>query len=613
MFGIIIENPNHYLLMANEWKAVAIQSFQLAMQWLGPGPVNLIFGRLFIPDFGVWMNGGIPIYAALAAALGFLHFLKAKRWNPVKALGATVSAFFGAIFDFIRLPLGLRRILAIAKVAALEALRGQVLYVFGLFLIPMAFAGWYLPKTPEGTLLYLVGYLNTAITYTLLPMAAFLVAMSLPKDIQSRIIQTVVTKPVRRLEIVIGRIVGFTAVFTLVLALMAGASLAYLWGQLTPDEREKYWVARAPIYANSMPLEARQQAIDQIMVDRKDFTRAAAEKAIESNEGAYSLMFKRKEGWQSQGMNVGKEWYGQRWHIPGSYNGTASAAFGFNFDQRAVGIVQDEKSGKKFVRVFAECDIFKTNKGDARREEGVGKDFEKSGVFGQITVKGGGGPDYVMPFSASHLRAVELLVPAEHFSNGRVEIWLRCLTPSQFLGVGRSDVYFLTRETSFAANFLKGMSSIWLKLFFLIVVAVAASAALKGFVAVLATVSVFTLGSFWQFLAEIVDPRKRAKSGGGPLESLYRLFTQSNQVTPMDDSIFSKIVITVDNGILTIMEKAAFLVPNLADLDTIEYVARGIDLPWALVVRNGLFVATFALPVILAGHLVLKHRELAAS
>ena len=631
MFGIIIENYNHYLLMARDASEVWAQFLRLvAYRWFGRGPLILAFEHRFEPNLRYWLEGGVPIFTLLALLLGFLYFSIVQR-NPLTGLALTFKAFFGTIMDFLRLPFGLRRILALAKVAAKEAIRGQVLYVFGLFLLPMAFAGWYLPKVPDGKLLYLVGYVNTAMTYTLLPMAAFMVSMSLPKDIQSRVIQTVATKPVRRLEILVGRIVGYTAIFSVVLALMAVASLLFVYGQLTKKDREDYWLARAPIYANRMPAEARKSYMDGASADfkeaqakamagapkdaalpsREDVEKAARDYAEASvPKDGMPMMFRRKEGWDVKGLNVGKEWFGQRWHVPGAYNSQAVAAFGFEFDKRNLEVASYQ--GRNMVRVFVESDIYKSNKGDARREEGVGKNTEKSGVFGEITVKGAG-PNFVKSFPADHLRALVLYVPPEIFGDGKVEIHLRCLSPGQFIGVGHSDVYFLTGEASFAANFMKAMLSLWLKLFFLVTVAVSCSAALKGFVAALATAAVFLLGTQYEFLMGVVDPRKRQQSGGGPIESFLRLFLQTNQVTPLDDSVYTTVVKFLDEGILTILEKAAYFVPNLADLDTIEYVARGIDLPWSLELRNLLFVLTFALPALLAGHLVLKHRELAAT
>ena len=50
-----------------------------------------------------------------------------------------------------------------------------------------------------------------------LALALFLGVFSLPNDIQNRTIFTIVTKPVRPLEIVLGRILGFGAIGTLLL------------------------------------------------------------------------------------------------------------------------------------------------------------------------------------------------------------------------------------------------------------------------------------------------------------------------------------------------------------------------------------------------------------
>ena len=60
----------------------------------------------------------------------------------------------------------------------------------------------------------------TTTGYLMLLLALFLGALSLPADIKNRTLHTVVTKPVRPSEIVLGRILGFTIVGTVLLALM---------------------------------------------------------------------------------------------------------------------------------------------------------------------------------------------------------------------------------------------------------------------------------------------------------------------------------------------------------------------------------------------------------
>ncbi len=60
----------------------------------------------------------------------------------------------------------------------------------------------------------------TATNYLVLILAIFISAFSLPNDLKNKTIYTVVTKPVRGWEIVVGRILGFCAIGTVLLALM---------------------------------------------------------------------------------------------------------------------------------------------------------------------------------------------------------------------------------------------------------------------------------------------------------------------------------------------------------------------------------------------------------
>ena len=74
----------------------------------------------------------------------------------------------------------------------------------------LAFAIWFLdPKSNDPATLYL-SFVLTATTYLILIMALFLSAFSLPADIKSHTIYTIVTKPVRPCEIVLGTDLGFS-------------------------------------------------------------------------------------------------------------------------------------------------------------------------------------------------------------------------------------------------------------------------------------------------------------------------------------------------------------------------------------------------------------------
>ncbi len=79
---------------------------------------------------------------------------------------------------------------------------------------------------------------------------------NLPREIENRVIYTVTTKPVTRLEIVLGKVMGFAAVSFWILLIMGVFSLAYLnW----LDHRART-VIRAQLDSNDIPLTSRVTA-----------------------------------------------------------------------------------------------------------------------------------------------------------------------------------------------------------------------------------------------------------------------------------------------------------------------------------------------------------------
>ena len=101
--------------------------------------------------------------------------------------------------------------------------------VLAIFLVVLAFIHWFLiaPRPAEQGRLF-VGTLALLGSLLLTIMVVILTPISLPHDIQQQTIYTVVSKPVRRLEVVWGRMLGFMALVTALLLVFGGISLAYL-------------------------------------------------------------------------------------------------------------------------------------------------------------------------------------------------------------------------------------------------------------------------------------------------------------------------------------------------------------------------------------------------
>src|SRR6056297_537944 len=171
---------------------------------------------------------GIVLFV-LAIVLGLLigYIVSAARYGP----GEGFYSVARVVRDLVRFDLpgtSAQRVFALARLAFKEAIRRKVLFVVGLFLVLLLLAGWYLnPESDDPARLY-ISFVLTATNYLVLALALFISAFSLPSDIESKRIYTIVTKPVRPTEIVLGRMLGFVGVGTMMLIPMGLASYVFV-------------------------------------------------------------------------------------------------------------------------------------------------------------------------------------------------------------------------------------------------------------------------------------------------------------------------------------------------------------------------------------------------
>ncbi|HEY2841383.1 MAG TPA: ABC transporter permease, partial [Pirellulales bacterium] len=170
-----------------------------------------------------WLAEALPTWLAVVGAVAFvwllLGFLISTLKNgPGKAGDNLFKLLVAAASDLGSM--SPRRVFALAQLAVKESWRKRVFAALGVYLVILAFAIWFLdPRSHDPAPLYL-SFVLTATTYLILIMSLFLSAFSLPADIKSHTIYTIVTKPVRSSEIVLGRILGFAFVGTVMLATM---------------------------------------------------------------------------------------------------------------------------------------------------------------------------------------------------------------------------------------------------------------------------------------------------------------------------------------------------------------------------------------------------------
>src|SRR5687768_4697451 len=162
--------------------------------------------------FAEWIRGAIPFFFMAAGLLGLLaivvgYLITAFRYGPMVGGDVTFQVLRSGFWDLVRI--SPRRIGALAYLAIQESIRRKVLVGFLIFLLILLFAGWFLDTQSHDPGTLYLSFVLTATGYLSILMALFLSAFSLPADFKSKTIYTVVTKPVRPSEIVLGRIAGF--------------------------------------------------------------------------------------------------------------------------------------------------------------------------------------------------------------------------------------------------------------------------------------------------------------------------------------------------------------------------------------------------------------------
>src|SRR5215212_9626928 len=168
------------------------------------------------------------VLAVIALVVGFLVAL--VRHGPLKAGDITYRVVVNGFRELFRT--SPRRLWAIARLTIKESVRRRVIVALVVYIVILLFSGWFLQTgyREPGKLFFSV--VLTTTTYLVLLIALLISAFSLPNDFKSKTIYTVVTKPVRASDIVLGRILGFTIVGTILLAIMGVCSAAFVWRML---------------------------------------------------------------------------------------------------------------------------------------------------------------------------------------------------------------------------------------------------------------------------------------------------------------------------------------------------------------------------------------------
>ena len=598
-----------------------------------------------IPKFATWIGPALLWYvfaaslvAVFAAALAWLT--QSVLYGPLAAGDRVYRGVLTGLADLAGM--SPRRIWALARLAIQESLRRNVLVALALFLLIVLFAGWFLdPKSVNPGKLYL-GFILGATNLLVCMVTLVLSVFSLPADIKAKAIQTVTTKPVRTGEIVLGRILGFSIVGTVLLAIMGLIG----WGFVVRSVSHGHTVAvedtielkdvggtvtgfegRSSLdrgHRHRIELDAAGNGwTDNVQGHRHAVRRSGGGYAIGPAEGLLearrplrgSLRFLDREGRPStKGISVGSEWT-YRQYIEG---GSLAAAI-WKFD----GISEREYSNGLPLEMIVR--VFRTYKGSIEK-----------GIKGSVRVRNPASGLQSDPFyfTAREFTIDSLVIPRKLAStstdggtrqvdlfqdivaDGRVEVILQCLEPAQYYGVAQADFYLRAGDGSFALNYAKSCLGILFSMLLVTAMGVMFSTFLGGPLALFATLAVVMVGQFREFIQRLFESQVTGDSsivpGGGPIESLYRIVTQESITVDLAPSPAVQIMKTFDTFLLAPMRLLAGIFPSLSSLGTSDFVAGGFDIPFDLVAEHGMETIGYLLAFFIAGAFCLRAREVAS-
>lgn len=601
-----------------------------------------------IPGMLTWvilnLKGFLAILVVLTVGGMFLGFLRsAISQGPGEAFYAVARTVFTAGYELGSF--SLRRMLAMAWLAFKESWRRRVFVVLIVFVAILMFARWFLDAGSDNPTRLFISFVMTATNFLMLTLALFLSSFSLPTDIKHRTIYTIVTKPVRAWEIILGRIVGFTAIGTVLLAIMAVCSYVFVvrgvvhshevteeleevldddgeligWqGRTTLDSGHRHsftlnldGVGQTNLVQGHWHQVERQEQDGKVRVEVGSPVGMLLARVPRYGK----LRFLDRTGVPGEPISVGYEWT-----YRGYYEGGTLAGAIWEFD----GITREEYPDGLPLEMAIR--VFRTYKGEIER-----------GIMGSLVVRNPN-PAKRVESAPIYFEAVEFspqrrLIPTtfeplesdgsdqqtldlfdDLVDEGRIEILVRCEERAQYFGVAQADMYLRAGDNSFLANFSKGYVGIWLQMVLVTCFGVVFSSILSAAVAMIATLATIVLGFFTDNILELahsVFSGDKSVAGGGPLEAAIRVPNQMNLTREIENPVMPFIE-AVDQGIMAVMWCAAKLIPDYSKFSNISYVANGYDIPFDLWAQQCAVTLIYLLVITCIGYFLLKTREIAA-
>ena len=337
------------------------------------------------------------------------------------------------------------KIVAVAKHVIQESLRKKILFIIGLFFLILIISSFFLQAVSQEDKIKLIeGISFGSMAFFGVLAAIFLSATSLPEEIEGKLIQVVMTKPVGRLNFLLGKMLGFISVIGLLLLLMGALSWALV-----------------RITAKGEILSAKRSFAPQSLTFSGENTNKVKLLEEASRKGKVAWLTgpeKIKAVWS---------WKGLKGNLP---------------------------QGEATFRVTNT-----TPRGGARKTELEVRCFSpslKTVAVRKITVEDDKAVKFDFKEPGSKISAS---------SPGKLRIEVRRLNLDYAIGVKKENLQVLAPPGSFQLNFLKGLLILYFELIFMVAVTVMGSTFLSSMVTITLALFVYLAGHMIEFLRTVMS------------------------------------------------------------------------------------------------------------
>jgi ABC-type transport system involved in multi-copper enzyme maturation permease subunit len=576
-------------------------------------------------------------------------------WNlqPLVSTLAGLAAIVGIGQPFVTdlLKVRGRRLWALANLAFKEAIRSRVFYVFLVFFLPFVLpVNWFMTLKPEDELRTSVRVTAFLMEALVLVSAALLSSFSIPNDIKNQNMYTVVTKPVERFEIALGRFIGYSILLTAAMAAMVAANLAFIaFSNIDEKAKEETFKARVP-HRGTLSFAARTGAKEGTNVGREfDYRKYIPGAPITSERAIWAFadvpagltvgdkqavacefsfdIFRLTKGEENRGVNVNirvVSWQAEQ--APPVERGVGTWRWA------------DEKRGREYL-TDAATQLALTKELEQAKEVG-GEQWAKlhDAVQAKLARAVPGTDDWgkVNELAEKHgfyeysskevydFHPDSIPVPVGLFANARggdpgadkegnrkprVQVYVQCTSGGQMLGMADADLYILEGTQPFEVNFVKAAVGLWCRVLIVVALAVSLSTYLVGIITLLGTAFVYICAYFAEHIKDVAEG---TSTGGGPFQALHRSLTAQTATAPIDQSVAGKTAIGLDTPAAWAFRQMLTVIPDVEAFTWTNYLKEGFNVSGEYLVMNVVVMVGYVLPWMVLSYYLLRNREVAA-